>query len=464
MKKPNFIIIIMFLIGIAWPAIGWAVSFPADYQSLNFEAKYLENTRVRTSPEVLSNNIMMTLPSGSLVQVLGQSGVWYYLELKTGQTGWSMKEFLAKNDGTVNVTNANTTNSSGTNNTSLLGRVTGRLLLQVQQQGQIWYVDVPSQKRYLVTKDQALPLFRALSLGITNQNLSQIFQCDGKVKPANELSNRLSGRLLLAVEDLGRVWYVYPDQNCRYEVRTDNIMDLFRALSLGITDSDLAQIPMTSLPGTPAVSVTPVTPAPATTPSVSAAPTTPVTSASSSVALTSSQPTNIADINQPPNLNLAEVEAYWLQEVNELRSAAGLRTLVSNKYLRATAQEWAVYMGRDLGYCTHDRPDGSSMHKWIDTKNIPWTVRYSANGWNSNYFTENIAYGYTNGTLASTQKMLDGTLGWMLDEASYNGSHYRTLYHADWNSVGMGFYFQKVSENNYKIYIAWHYGSVDLGR
>lgn len=448
MKKSCFLIIIMFVIGIAWPGKSQAVLFPADYQTNNFEAKYLENTRVRTSPEILADNIMMILPAGSIVQVLGESGLWYYVELKTGQTAWSMKEFLSAVDNQASAGNT----ATAAHTTGLLGRVTGRLLLQVQQQGQIWYVDVPSQKRYLVTKEQTLPLFRALSLGISNNDLSKIFQCDGQVKPANDLSNRLSGRLLLAVEDLGRVWYVYPPQNCRYEVRTDNIMDLFRALSLGITDNDLAQIPMTSLPGTPAVSVTPTTPAPATTP------------ASSSVTLTSSQPTNISDINQPPKLNLAEVEAYWLQEVNKLRATAGLRTLVSNKYLRATAQEWAVYIGRDLGYCTHDRADGSSMHKWIDTKNIPWTVRYSSGGWNTNYFTENIAYGYTNGSLESTKKMLDGTLGWMLDEASYNGSHYRTLYHADWNSVGMGFYFQKVSENNYKIYIAWHYGSVDLGK
>lgn len=447
MKSKNILIIIAFLI--AWPAMGRAVSF---------SAQYLKNTRVRSSPEVLIDNIIMTLPAGSLVQVLEESGLWYKVELKTGQVGWSMKEYLRAIDSQSSTKNFSSVETCA-NNTNLLGRVTGRLLLQVQQQGQIWYVDVPSQKRYLVTKEDALPLFRALSLGITNNDLSKIFQCDGQVKPATDLSNRLSGRLLLAVEDLGRVWYVYPDYNCRYEVRTDNIMDLFRSLSLGITDNDLVQIPMNSLSETSAVSVPPVTPALATTSTLS---TTPSTLDTSGVDLNVSQPTNIADINQPSNLNLAEVEAYWLQKVNELRAAVGLRQLVSNKYLRATAQEWAVYMGRDLGYCTHDRPDGSSMHKWIDTKNIPWTVRYSSGGWNSNYFTENIAYGYTNGSLESTKKMLDGILDWMLSEASYNGPHYRTLYHPDWNSVGIGFYFQKVSDNNYKIFIVLHYGSVDL--
>ncbi len=446
MKNSKFFILIAFLITIAWPAMGRAVSF---------SAKYLENTRVRTSPEVLTDNIMMTLPAGSLVQVLGESGLWYNVELKTGQTGWSMKEFLSAVDNQAS-TEMSTPTATAAPTTGLLGRVTGRLLLQVQQQGQIWYVDVPSQKRYLVTKEQALPLFRALSLGISNNDLSKIFQCDGQVKPANDLSNRLSGRLLLAVEDLGRVWYVYPPQNCRYEVRTDNIMDLFRSLSLGITDGDLNAIPMASVAG--GASSTAISSSTASTSSSSSS------TSSLSGNLNSSQPANISDINQPSNLNLAEVEAYWLQEVNKLRATAGLRTLVSNKYLRATAQEWAVYMGRDLGYCTHDRPDGSSMHKWIDTKSIPWTVRYSSGGWNTNYFTENIAYGYTNGSLESTKKMLDGTLKWILDEVSYNGPHYRTIYHPDWNSVGTGFYFQKVSENNYKIFIAWHYGSVDLGK
>jgi len=52
------------------------------------------------------------------------------------------------------------------------------------------------------------------------------------------LSNNLKGKLLLAVEDHGRIWYI--DMNGkRHEVTWDNLMDLFTSLSLGITNENL---------------------------------------------------------------------------------------------------------------------------------------------------------------------------------------------------------------------------------
>ena len=53
-------------------------------------------------------------------------------------------------------------------------RLKGRLLLQVEQGGSIWYVDTKEFKRYSVTWANALPLFVKLSLGITDANLAKI--------------------------------------------------------------------------------------------------------------------------------------------------------------------------------------------------------------------------------------------------------------------------------------------------
>ena len=144
-----------------------------------------------------------------------------------------------------------------------------------------------------------------------------------------------------------------------------------------------------------------------------------------------------------------------------MRAQQGLRQLVLDSRWVDTATEWATYMGeQDLA--THNRPDGKSMHQWIDTKGLDFTERYSPEGWSGNYFTENIAWGIaSNGTTSSVENVLDDTLAFYLSEASYNGSHYRTIYHPDWNSVGLGFHFTPVG-SGYKVYVALHYGSLEM--
>ncbi len=68
-----------------------------------------------------------------------------------------------------------------------------------------------------------------------------------------KVATALQSKLLLAVEDKGTVWYVAPNQTVRYEVSTNNSLNLFRNVSLGITNKNLNQIPVvgTSNPVTP---------------------------------------------------------------------------------------------------------------------------------------------------------------------------------------------------------------------
>jgi len=125
-------------------------------------------------------------------------------------------------------------------------RLKGRLLLQVEQGGSIWYVDTKEFKRYSVTWANALPLFVKLSLGITDANLAKI-PIYGSGQTGNQtLRNNLKGKLLLQVQQGGNIWYV--DQNgYRHSVTWNNLMDLFTKLSLGITDANLDKIEVGSL-------------------------------------------------------------------------------------------------------------------------------------------------------------------------------------------------------------------------
>ena len=118
----------------------------------------------------------------------------------------------------------------------LATKLMGKLLLQVEDKGRIWYVNPGDSKRYEVTFANALPLFEKLSLGISNKDLNQISE-----NKYTTLGNRLKGKLLLQVEDKGRIWYI-DLKGMKHEVTWDNLMDLFTKLSLGITNKDLNKI------------------------------------------------------------------------------------------------------------------------------------------------------------------------------------------------------------------------------
>lgn len=123
---------------------------------------------------------------------------------------------------------------------NLMNKLKGKLLLQVEQGGRIWYVNPEDGKRHEVTFANALPLFENLALGVSDEDLNKIPLSDDTW--ASATGNRLKGKLLLQVEQGGRIWYV-DFEGRRWEVTWVNLMDLFRNLALGITDEDLSKIP-----------------------------------------------------------------------------------------------------------------------------------------------------------------------------------------------------------------------------
>lgn len=113
-------------------------------------------------------------------------------------------------------------------------RLSGKLLLQVQDHGRIWYVAPQNYRRYEVTFKNALPLFENFALGISNADL-------GRIDIDSSFAQRLQGTLLLQVQDHGRIWYV-DFTGRRHEVTWNNLLSLFQELSLGISNLDLEKI------------------------------------------------------------------------------------------------------------------------------------------------------------------------------------------------------------------------------
>ena len=174
-------------------------------------------------------------------------------------------------------------------------RLGGKILLQVENNGEAWYVKPSDGKRiYMADGDVAYNMMRDLGLGISNNDLAKIpigiedrFECldtdgdslcdkfeegigtninnsdtdgdgyndsievrndynplgEGKFSYDNNLINNLKGKILLQVESKGEAWYIYPDDGKRYYM-TDGeaAYQIMRYLSLGISNTDLEEI------------------------------------------------------------------------------------------------------------------------------------------------------------------------------------------------------------------------------
>ena len=111
----------------------------------------------------------------------------------------------------------------------------GRILLQVQDKGQAWYISPVNNKRYYLGRPaDAFNIMRKLGLGISNKNFDAL----------QVTSNRkLAGRILIKVEDSGRAYYYNPlNMKLYYLGRPDDAFKIIRSLGLGITNSNLGKI------------------------------------------------------------------------------------------------------------------------------------------------------------------------------------------------------------------------------
>jgi hypothetical protein len=173
-------------------------------------------------------------------------------------------------------------------------RLKGRILLQVQQHGEAWYVRPEDSKRYyLKDGSTAYQLMRSFGLGVSNADLNKIpvgFEdrlkdtdtdhdglsdqledalgtkkdnpdsdgdghLDGdevrngysplgpeKIQFNSIFINGVKGKILLQVESHGEAWYV-TQEGYRYYLKDGQAAyQIMRYLSLGVSDADLNQI------------------------------------------------------------------------------------------------------------------------------------------------------------------------------------------------------------------------------
>jgi Trypsin-like peptidase domain len=122
----------------------------------------------------------------------------------------------------------------------LVDRLVGRILLQVEDHGEAWYIDPTTKKRfYMKDGPTAYEMLRAFGLGIINTDLEKLKNGD------KALLARLRGRIVLQVQEHGEAYYINPaDDMVIYMKDGAEAYRLMRFYSLGITNNDLLHLPI----------------------------------------------------------------------------------------------------------------------------------------------------------------------------------------------------------------------------
>jgi uncharacterized protein YkwD len=176
--------------------------------------------------------------------------------------------------------------------------LSGKILLQVEENGEAWYVNPADEQRYYMGRPlDAFNLMRELGVGISNNDLKKIpiaesnfegedydedglsnmiedsigtdkFNFDSDFDGYNDkeelinsknplgsgllnydlnFANKHKGKIFLQIEAHGEAWYINPDNSKRYFLgRPLDAFNIMRSLGLGITNTNLETILLSS--------------------------------------------------------------------------------------------------------------------------------------------------------------------------------------------------------------------------
>ncbi len=125
-------------------------------------------------------------------------------------------------------------------NNALVNRLLGRIIIQIQEHGEAWYIDPVTKKRYYM-KDgaAAYQMLRSFGTGISNIDLEKL------QKGNKTLINKFRGRILLQVQSHGEAFYIHPITGVAHYMKDGaEAYRLMRELSLGIANIDITKIPI----------------------------------------------------------------------------------------------------------------------------------------------------------------------------------------------------------------------------
>ncbi len=121
-------------------------------------------------------------------------------------------------------------------NTVLTNSLLGRILLQVESDGESWYLNPIDSSRYFMGRPlDAFNLMRRFALGVNNADMQEFLE--------STAPRRLSGRIVMNVDDRGKAYYVNPlNLKLYYLGNPDNAFSIMKSFGLGISNLNLRQI------------------------------------------------------------------------------------------------------------------------------------------------------------------------------------------------------------------------------
>lgn len=120
-------------------------------------------------------------------------------------------------------------------NDSIVSRLKGKILLQVEEGGRGWYLNPGDEKKYYLGKPRnAFNIMRELGVGISEDD----FQSFDGYAP-----ERLAGRILIRAEKNGEAYYVESkDQEMYFLGKPNDAFQVMRDLGLGVSNEDIRKI------------------------------------------------------------------------------------------------------------------------------------------------------------------------------------------------------------------------------
>jgi len=115
-------------------------------------------------------------------------------------------------------------------------KLSGRILLQVEKNGEGWYLNPGDKKKYYLGRPaDAFNAMRNLGLGIKHDELAKYLN--------SKFPDRLSGKIMLDVEQNGEAYYINPTNLKGYFLnRPADAFKVMRELGLGISNNDVRKI------------------------------------------------------------------------------------------------------------------------------------------------------------------------------------------------------------------------------
>lgn len=135
----------------------------------NFHIEVITSAFVRSVACMEGSTILTTVPQGSIIKVIAETDGWYKVSLSNGTIGWVGARLMEKTDKPLSGEPSNQTTNTTTTD-SRLEKYKGYIFLAVQNNGEAYYYYPKDNKGYYLSRPaDAFSIMRTLGLGATHE-------------------------------------------------------------------------------------------------------------------------------------------------------------------------------------------------------------------------------------------------------------------------------------------------------